>query len=92
MNQRSETRDPWFGRDKLRHMTASLLATLSAQYVLTEKVNLAPGPALGLSAGSTAAAGVGKEWHDRRSGRFFSVRDLAADALGIGLAAGIILL
>lgn len=88
----SSPRDPWLAYDKLQHVTFGLLGTLSAQYVLTEKAGASSSTALGISAGTAAAASVGKEFYDRRDGRFFSFRDLVADTLGIGLAAGIIVL
>jgi len=38
--------------------------------------------ASGVAAATTLAIGVGKEIHDRADGRYFSWRDLTADAAG----------
>ena len=87
-------RDRWWAVDKAKHAAASFLLTLSSQYVLTEKKGLSEGAALPLSVGLSAATGLAKELYDRRTGPAyrFSGRDLAADGVGILLAAGLILL
>ena len=43
-------RDPWLGRDKVLHAAGSFLLTLSAQYVLTSKLDTSEGGALRLAA------------------------------------------
>lgn len=86
-------RDPWLGFDKVQHLTVSFLWTLGTQYALVNKVSLRERQALPFSIGSSAIAGVGKEWYDLHHGRrYFSRRDLVADAIGILLATGVILL
>ena len=84
--------DPWLGRDKALHAGGSFLLTLSGQYVLVNKGGVDEGDALPLSAGITLGLGVLKETADAsRSVRpLFSWRDLAADALGVLLAALVI--
>lgn len=85
--------DRWLGRDKAKHVAFSALWTLSTQYVLVNKVGWRTGRALPASVGSAAAVGVAKEVYDaRQRDRTASAKDLAADAVGIGLAATIILL
>jgi hypothetical protein len=69
--------------------------TLAGQYVFERKAGLADSDALPLSAGFSLAVGLGKEIADRqRAGvpAAFSWRDLAADALGVALAALVIVL
>lgn len=85
--------DEWIARDKALHLGASFLLTLSAQYVLVSKAGASEERALPVSATTALAFGVAKEvWDSRRSvGPLFSLRDLAADALGVALAAGLIL-
>ena len=86
--------DPWLGRDKALHAGGSFLLTLSAQYVLTAKLAASEGTALPLAAGTALSLGLAKEVLDgRRAVRpHFSTRDLVADAVGVVLAVGLILL
>lgn len=86
--------DPWLGRDKALHAGGSFLLTLSGQYVLTAKLSAGEGTALPIAAGTTLALGLAKEVVDsRRAVRpHFSTRDLVADAVGVVLAVGLILL
>lgn len=86
-------RDPWLGFDKVQHLTFSFLWTLSSQYAFVNKFGASEPRALPLSLASGATIGLSKEWYDRRYGSgLFSVRDLVADAVGLALAAGVILL
>ena len=80
--------DDWLGRDKALHAGASFLLTLSGQYVLVSKGGLSEDGALPLSAGAALSLGVLKETADasRATAPLFSLRDLAADALGVLLA------
>lgn len=86
--------DRWLAADKLKHVTFSFLWTLSAQYVLVDKVGWSDRTALPAAMGSGAAVGVSKELFDWRIGPTgrFSTRDLFADAAGILLAVGVIVL
>lgn len=86
--------DPWIARDKALHAGGSFLLTLSGQYVLTAKLAASEGTALPIAAGTTLALGLAKEVVDsRRAVRpHFSTRDLVADAVGVALAVGLILL
>lgn len=81
--------DDWLGFDKGLHFGASLLLTLSGQYVLTDKGGLSNDGALPLAAGTALALGLAKEVADSRRAAFplFSLRDLAADALGVAVGA-----
>ena len=82
------------GTDKLLHVTFSFLWTLSSQYTLVSKAGLSERQALPVATATAAAVGLAKEVYDAEfdSGNRFSRRDLAADALGIGLAALLIAL
>jgi uncharacterized protein YfiM (DUF2279 family) len=86
-------RDRWVGRDKIQHVVFSGLWTLSTQYVLVNKAGWAEADALPASIASGITIGVLKEPYDasRFSGRA-SGKDLVADAVGIGLAVGVIAL
>jgi len=86
--------DPWLGRDKVLHAAGSFLMTLSTQYVLQAKLGASRDQALPVSAGVVLGLGLAKEVADsRRPVRpFFSTRDLVADAVGVALAVGLILL
>lgn len=87
-------RDPWLGRDKVLHAAGSFLLTLSAQYVLVNKLDASEGGALPIAAGTAFSLGLAKEVADSRRAvnPLFSVRDLVADAFGVALAVGLILL
>ena len=86
--------DEWLARDKALHVGAGFLITLSSQYVFENKLELTDGEALPVAMTTALSAGVLKEVMD--SQRFhaphFCYRDLVADAVGVLLAAGIILL
>lgn len=90
----TQTEDRWIAFDKVQHLTFSFLWTLGTQYVAVNKGRISEQHALPLSITSSAAAGVSKEVYDYRIGptRYFSLKDLVADALGILLATGVILL
>jgi len=89
----SAPRDRWLARDKAQHVVFSGLWTLSTQYVLVNKADWAEAEALPASIASGATIGIVKELYDasRLTGRA-SGKDLVADAVGIGLAVGVILL
>lgn len=87
------TRDRWMGRDKVQHVVFSALWTLSTQYVLVNKADWTTGDALPASIASGAAIGITKEIYDAsRILGTASIRDLVADAVGIGLAVIVIVL
>jgi uncharacterized protein YfiM (DUF2279 family) len=81
--------DSWFGADKVKHFFLSALIQ-SATYSAARTVGLER--SAGQIAGGVMVAGfgLGKELHDRRSAKPFSVRDLAWDAGG-GVAAAALL-
>ncbi|NUQ19843.1 MAG: hypothetical protein HOQ09_02670 [Gemmatimonadaceae bacterium] len=78
--------DAWFGPDKVKHFfTTALIQSLA--YSVAQVTTRGPRSSLLLSASvASAAVGIGKEMHDRRSYGLFSVRDLAWDAAGAGTA------
>jgi uncharacterized protein YfiM (DUF2279 family) len=86
-------RDRWIAQDKATHVVVSGLWTLSAQYVLVNKAGWAEGDALPVSVASAAVVGGAKELYDAtRPAGTASGKDLVADAVGIGLAVGVIVL
>ena len=84
--------DPWLGTDKVLHAAFSFLWTLSCQYALVNKLDRSERRAWPPCAGSGAALGLAKEIYDgtRAPRNVFSPRDLAADAVGLVLAVGVI--
>lgn len=87
------SRDQWLARDKAKHVAMSALWTLSTQYVLVNKADWSDGDALPASIASGAAIGVAKELYDAsRPTGMVSEKDLVANAVGIGLAVGVIML
>lgn len=87
--QERRDRDRWFGDDKFRHFFMSF-ATTAFAFGGASLVGLDRDVAMPLAVGASAAAGLGKEFHDRSLGRPFSLRDLVWDAAGTG--AGVALL
>lgn len=81
--RRQTNPDRWFAEDKLRHFFMSY-ATTQIAYGAARLAGAERDPALIGAAGASAAAGVWKEWRDRRLGGPFSGRDLVWDALGTG--------
>ena len=85
--------DPWLGFDKVQHAAFSFLWTLGGQYALVNKADWSEGAAWPVSASVAGAVGVAKEvldWRVRTG--HFSRRDLVADAVGVALGVGFILL
>ena len=79
---RNET---WLGADKVKHFFISaFIESLGFGGLLA--VGADRGTARGGALGITAAAGVGREVHDRRTKGEFSLGDLAWDAAGAGAA------
>lgn len=89
-----QVEDAWIAMDKVKHVAFSFLWTLGTQYTAVNKGGLSEHRALPISITSSALTGVTKEYYDLHVGptRYFSARDLVADALGIVLAVGLILL
>lgn len=85
--QAAVARDNWFGIDKIKHFFISaFIESVSYSALQAAKVN--PRPAMAGAIGVSAAFGVGRELHDKRTpGNHFSYRDLTWDALGIGAGA-----
>jgi uncharacterized protein YfiM (DUF2279 family) len=77
--------DAWLGADKFQHFWMSF-ATTAYGFAAARTAGIDTGAALYIAVPVSAAAGVGKEIHDRRRGGIFSVRDLVADGLGIAAA------
>ena len=77
-------RDRWIGADKIKHFALSFFVQ-SVAYSAVRATGAGHGSSLGMASALTAAVGVGKEVHDRRT-TGFSARDLAWDAAGAGAA------
>ncbi len=75
--------DRWLGEDKIKHFFTSAFVQ-SMSYGALRTSGLDHGAALAGASVTTAAVGVGKEWHDLHVKGEFSVRDLAWDAAGAG--------
>lgn len=82
-------RDAWFGADKVKHFFMSAFVQ-SAAFSAARAAGASNSTAQVSGAFATAVAGIGREVHDRRRGKVFSVKDLAWDAAG-GVAAAALL-
>ena len=72
--------DRWYGEDKVRHLGAS--AAITAIGYGGARVVLDAEESIGVAIGAAAVAGLLRELHDGRDGRF-SYKDLVWDAIGI---------
>ncbi len=79
-------RDPWLGTDKMKHFFLSAFVQSLAYSVMQVTTRGSRSSLLLTASAASAAAGIGKEIHDRRVKGEFSVRDLAWDAAGVGTA------
>jgi uncharacterized protein YfiM (DUF2279 family) len=82
---RTPQRDGWFGTDKIKHFVMSAFIQ-SLTFAGLQYAGANRSAAFAGSIGVTAAFGIGKEFHDRRIGEPFSVRDIIWDAGGAGTA------
>lgn len=91
---RTQPVDPWLGRDKALHVSVSFLLTLSGQYFLVSKADFSESNALPISAATALSIGLMKEIMDSQRLRnpHFSWRDMAANAVGVGIGALLIVL
>ena len=88
--QTAVARDSWFGIDKIKHFFMSAFIE-SVSYSALQAAHVKWRPALAGAIGVSAAFGVGRELHDRRTpGNHFSYRDLTWDAIGIGAGAAML--
>jgi uncharacterized protein YfiM (DUF2279 family) len=77
--------DSWLGSDKFVHVGMSWASALFA-YAGLRLAGADADTGLTIALPIAGAAGLGKELYDRRRGGRFSVRDLVADAVGVGAA------
>ena len=79
--------DKWFAIDKVQHFSYSCLISLGCQYVLVNKFDNTEEESLPLSSAMSLGAGLLKELNDSRGNHgLFSLKDMAANMAGIGLA------
>ncbi len=76
--------DPWLAPDKGLHLIGSMIVTIGvAKSMQTFNDNSKP-EALKMGVGCSISLGLWKEWRDsRKPNKFFSWKDLIADAAGI---------
>lgn len=78
--------DRWLSSDKLKHFFVSAFVQ-SVSYSVLRTARVQRDDALTASTAATLVVGIGKEVHDDRAGKDFSIRDIAWDAAGAGAAA-----
>jgi Predicted periplasmic lipoprotein (DUF2279). len=78
-------RDTFLGPDKVKHFFMSAFIE-SFGFAGMEWVGASRGAAIGTATAITAAAGVGREIHDKITKKLFSFGDLTWDAIGTGAA------
>lgn len=82
---RTPQRDSWFGADKIKHFLMSAFIQ-SLTFGGLQYAGAHRNAAFAGSIGVTAAFGIGKEFHDKRIGEPFSLRDITWDAAGAAAA------
>ncbi len=88
--QTAVVRDSWFGIDKIKHFFMAAFIE-SVSYSALQAAHVKRRPALGAAIGVSAAFGVAREIHDKRTpGKWFSYQDLMWDALGIAAGAAVL--
>ena len=81
------SQDSWFGKDKAMHCIGSFLLTGYASYYLKTEEHYSPNHSRNSAVAITVSMGLGKEMRDLFSSKGqFSLKDMAADGLGVGLA------
>lgn len=78
--ERPRFHDAWHGEDKVKHLVAS--AAMTGMAYGGSRVVFDSGQSIPIAIGLAAAAGLLRELHDGRDGRF-SYKDLVWDAAGI---------
>lgn len=82
-------KDTWLGSDKVKHFFMSAFIE-SMTFSGLQAVGAKRNAAFAGAAATTAAIGIGREIHDKKTKGLFSFGDLAWDAVGGG-AAGLVL-
>lgn len=77
--------DTFFGSDKLKHFLLSAFIE-SVGISAMQLAGVSRGVSIGIASAVTAATGIGREVHDRRTKGLFSFGDLTWDALGAAAA------
>ncbi len=84
------SRDLWLGKDKFDHALASAGLVAAQFYLLHQELDVASARSRQIAVSGTLLLGVAKEIYDAVSHRGTpSWKDLVADLVGAGLAAGI---
>ncbi len=84
--ERAPVNDRWLARDKALHFGVSLVVQGATHSVLRAN-GFAYREAAWTAGATTLAMGMSKELWDRRAGKAFSWKDLAADGVGGGTGA-----
>ena len=82
-------RDSWFGADKVKHFFMSAFIE-SMTFSGLQAAGASRNTAFAGAIGTTAAFGIGREIHDKKTKGLFSLGDLTWDAVGAG-SAGLVL-
>jgi uncharacterized protein YfiM (DUF2279 family) len=84
-NAHAQSVDAWLGADKFTHAAMSW-AGAAFTFAAMRSVGAERDTSLEVAVPVALAAGAAKELFDHRRGGRFSVRDLVADAVGVGAA------
>lgn len=80
---KEKQRESWLGSDKLKHFFISAFIE-SVTFSGLQAAGSGRNAAFAGAVGATAAVGIGREIHDRKTKGLFSLGDLAWDAVGAG--------
>jgi uncharacterized protein YfiM (DUF2279 family) len=87
--QPAPSRDRWFGVDKVKHLFMSAFVQ-SAAFSAARAAKLSVSNAQSAAGVATGVVGIGREIHDKRLGKPFSLKDLTWDAAGAVAAAALL--
>jgi len=86
-DQSKISKNPWFGLDKLKHLSSSFILTTTGYYIQSKMTDITNTKSMTNSGMLTISLGLGKEITDsKKPGGIFSIRDLTVDFAGLGLA------
>ena len=78
--------DRWFAMDKFWHVSASFVTVGATYHLCANRLDMSPPWPTACALGATSGVGVAKEFYDLAGPtHYFSWKDLAADAFGIGV-------
>lgn len=80
--KRNTVEDNWFGKDKIKHFTASFYLAAASRWLGRHRYNIPQGEDIWVGIGFSFSVGVLKEIHDKKDYGLFSWKDIVYDLFG----------